>query len=588
MDRSRAAVRRAAVCAALRQETAAWRPREADSASFVDGLCALSAACDRAHVDAAALAFAGADADEVTSGIARVLLFARHLDRGILAPLGRLETTPAQTVGSLSGALAPGVTAVPRAALNAFCCAAADRSASRSGRHGARRKNTSLAGAVADAGNLLLAIDHRDAAAAAEAADAVWAMASDPPTTEVRLRILMDGLAAFAVASSECILVADTGCDSTDALIVFGDAAAQPVRWAGFAAAVGVDAGVLSAAAQSTERIIAVDRPQAEAVAEFIVAGVGETTPWHWPRREAPRPLPTPAMTFSASRLNAYAKCPRRWFYDYLCDALEDPGSVQATYGKVFHEALEALHKEIRAPRDSDGALLSLRLADELDASFERRRFEFRSKLEYEVYRLKARLVAQHYVRWLIKEAAQRPFEIAELELHQRWSSLGHSFVGYVDRIDRPIGGGPITIFDYKTGRIDEDADEFLGRIRSGGEAQLPLYYAMRRDCGETVGRMALISIRDPRDSVWILALDIVDEKGQPLIAPVNGDGVVRARCSTADLETSLQKLIERCDMLARGDLDHFPAGDDPPCSFCAYARACRERPVAGERIFAR
>jgi len=32
----------------------------------------------------------------------------------------------------------------------------------------------------------------------------------------------------------------------------------------------------------------------------------------------------------------------------------------------------------------------------------------------------------------------------------------------------------------------------------------------------------------------------------------------------------------------------HFGIGVDPPCGYCAYYAACRERPREGERIFAR
>jgi hypothetical protein len=154
--------------------------------------------------------------------------------------------------------------------------------------------------------------------------------------------------------------------------------------------------------------------------------------------------------------------------------------------------------------------------------------------------------------------------------------------------MDRPVGGGPVTIFDYKTGRIDSDAHEYLEKVRRGDEAQLALYYAMRKAEGDEIARIALVSLRDPRDDVWILALDIVGDDGVPVIEREAHDGVLRATCSRADLDASLGALIERCDMLTKSGLDHYAAGEDPPCNFCAYARACRERPIDGERIFAR
>jgi len=178
--------------------------------------------------------------------------------------------------------------------------------------------------------------------------------------------------------------------------------------------------------------------------------------------------------------------------------------------------------------------------------------------------------------------------EIVHVELLARQRFGGHDFIGYIDRIDRPLGGGPVTILDYKTGRIDTDPRAYLAKVRRGDEAQLALYYAMRRASGDEVARIALVSIRDPRDAAWILALDIKDDAGKAVIEREPHDGVLRATCSRADLEASLAALVERCDFLTTQGLTHFPVGDDPPCNFCAYARSCRERPPDGERIFAR
>jgi len=145
-----------------------------------------------------------------------------------------------------------------------------------------------------------------------------------------------------------------------------------------------------------------------------------------------------------------------------------------------------------------------------------------------------------------------------------------------------------VTIFDYKTGRIEDDPAEYLRQVRSGEEAQLALYYAMRRSQGDDVARIALVSIRDARAKTWILALDITDDSGASIVHRADRAGVIRASCSIADLERSLDALIARCDMMTREGVERFEVGSDPPCVFCAYATSCRERPADGERIFAR
>ncbi len=371
--------------------------------------------------------------------------------------------------------------------------------------------------------------------------------------------------------------------------IVFAEAASSPAGPGSLAYALGADAGALEPRGAALQ--ITVTAPAHAALARHFSDATEEIEveeAWAWPIPEEPRPLVAPAMAFSASRLNGFVKCPRRWFFEYLCDAVEDDGSAAATYGKVFHEALEALHREIRVPAEYSGNAILERLHSQLDFAFERNREEFASRLEFEVSRLKAHAVAAHYARWLKAEADDHPMEVESVEALQRWSMGGHEFVGYIDRIDRPAAGGAVTIYDYKTGRIDENPDEYIRKIRRGEEGQLALYYTVRRMRGDDVGRLALISLRDPRDPVWVLALDIVDDQGKAVVERAARSGVVRGVASPADMAASVDVLLARADMLTKQGVAHFEAGVDPPCAYCAYARGCREQPVDRERVFAR
>jgi RecB family exonuclease len=351
-----------------------------------------------------------------------------------------------------------------------------------------------------------------------------------------------------------------------------------PIDLTDFGRVFGADAAALRSCFAPEPNVPADDEPRLGA-------------PWAWPGAEPLRPVIAPAMTFSASRLNAFVKCPRRWYYEYLCDAVVEESTVHATYGKVFHEALEALHRDVRVPSNfSEEAILD-RLRHELDAAFGKAHADFASVLEYEVCRLKARGVATQYVQWLCREAAARPLEVRDVEIAQRWAHGGYVFVGYIDRIDRPAGGGPITIYDYKTGYIPDDPAEYLDRVRAGEESQLALYWAMRRAEGDVISRIALISVRHPRDAAWMLALDILDDDAAANEAAADAPheaGIVRAACNPADLDHAIGVLVERCNLLCERGVERFAAGDDPPCSFCGYNRACRERPEEEERIFAR
>jgi hypothetical protein len=87
----------------------------------------------------------------------------------------------------------------------------------------------------------------------------------------------------------------------------------------------------------------------ADLIAEFETEFAAATTlpaprPVRQPRREMapdePAPVPVRRMHFSASSLNAYAECARKWYFRYICAAVEDRGSSASFYGTAFHAAL--------------------------------------------------------------------------------------------------------------------------------------------------------------------------------------------------------------------------------------------------------
>ncbi len=421
---------------------------------------------------------------------------------------------------------------------------------------------------------------------AAACADRVFALGPVDLSPALRAKCLLESVSQAEVAPY--LTLVPSGCMDELRLgaIRFENAPQAPLHWESLARALEIDVG--SAEALDAAATYVLGGAIEQAAAKFVLAQTLAGGHRSWPQSEPSQTFTAPPMTFSASRLNAYVKCPRRWFYDYMCEVLDDPPSLHAAYGRVVHDALESLHRYVRVPSRHDASSILDRLLRELDIAFGKARPDFDSQLEYEVSRCRARRMAEQYVRWLSLEAERAPMEIMHVELLQRKRFGGHDFVGYIDRIDRPVGGGPVTIYDYKTGRIDTDPGEYLEKVRHGDEAQLALYYAMRRAEGDEIARIALVSIRDPKDDAWILALDVVDDDGAAVVVRDTQEGVLRASSSRADLDAALAALIARCDFLTKQGLDHFPVGEDPPCNFCAYERACRERPKDGERIFAR
>lgn len=593
---SASAARRAAVAAALAQHAHGDCQALARDAAFIDGFYSLSIASERQKVDDAALAAAAAEGDPMSAMLAQVLLAARRYaprsaanerenvvehsgmphERAAAAMLDLLEAAIADDDESVVRWLAsPGVgldIAQVRAAqiachgspllsalaqsLNSFRGREARDRAMRASRR-LRAVSTVLAeegatiatvvrAAVAAMSSIQGNSDTVESGAtgeleiAAAESDRVWEHCMRPPAVRERVRLFLDTLARADAANATW-------------------PAANPSFMPG-----------------------SFDRSASPRRGSVIPDDDGRQ-PWEWPAAEVARTVIAPPMTFSASRLNAFVKCGRQWFFEYLCDAVDDRGSIHATYGKAVHQALEALHRDIREPAAVEPQVLADRFAREIDAAFGSMRPDFASQFEYEVSRLQARRAAPKYVEWLVKQAAAAPMEIVEVESINRLHAGGHDFIGYIDRIDRPAGGGAVTIFDYKTGRVPEDLRAYLESVRTGEEAQLALYYFMRRARGDEVARVALVSIRDIHDDVRVIALDIVEEGAErpPLRAGT-------AACSRATLDASLAALIRRCDLLTRDGMMHFGVGADPPCRYCAYLTACRERPPDRESIFVR
>ena len=58
---------------------------------------------------------------------------------------------------------------------------------------------------------------------------------------------------------------------------------------------------------------------------------------------------------------------------------------------------------------------------------------------------------------------------------------------------------------------------------------------------------------------------------------------------AVSELERARERMIALASELSSGALRAFPATDDPQaCRYCAYAEACRERPLALEERFGR
>jgi RecB family exonuclease len=272
---------------------------------------------------------------------------------------------------------------------------------------------------------------------------------------------------------------------------------------------------------------------------------------------------------FSASALNTYAECARKWFYRYACAAIEDRGSAAAAYGSALHCALEDFHGEFPRPKSSERAAMRRRIRECVTWAFERNRDGFETCVEFDLAVRRAQRTAQRYVDWLLAQEKDAPFEVLGREVAVELELNGRPFVGYIDRLDRDERSGGIGVVDYKTGRIATSAAEYGEIVRRFRDFQLPFYYWARTAAGDRVTRLVLIPLKDALADVRPVVLEVGKSIG------------------VDDLERSRNRMIELSDGLASGEIRRFgPTDDAAACAYCAYAAACANKPPAEAQRF--
>lgn len=273
---------------------------------------------------------------------------------------------------------------------------------------------------------------------------------------------------------------------------------------------------------------------------------------------------------FSASALNTYAECHRKWFYRYACGAIEDRGSAASAYGSAFHLALEDFHGEYPRPVRADESAMRRRIRECVTWAFEAHRNGFDTRVEFELQMRRAQRTAQRYLDWLLVQETEAPFEVLGRELPAELELDGRPFVGYIDRLDRDERTGGVAVIDYKTGNISATPDEYVEKIHNFRDFQLPFYYWARTAAGDRVTRLVLIPLKDA-------LLDV-----RPVALQVGGN------ISVAELQRSRARMIELSAELASGETRRFKTTDDATaCTYCAYALACASKPPSEAARFA-
>ncbi|HEY8297518.1 MAG TPA: PD-(D/E)XK nuclease family protein [Candidatus Baltobacteraceae bacterium] len=288
---------------------------------------------------------------------------------------------------------------------------------------------------------------------------------------------------------------------------------------------------------------------------------------------------------FSASSLNTFAECPRKWYYRYLCAAVEDRGSSASFYGTAFHAALEALHLEFPHPSDTGAEELRRKIQGYVNAAFDRFKNRFETPVEYELQRRRAQRTALRYVEWIVAEAGRAPFTVVGNELGAELELEGFNFIGYIDRLDRDDRTGNVAVIDYKTGAIATSAAEYREKVRHFKDFQLPFYYWARTAQGDRVTRLALVPLKDALLDVRPISLEVVPVALGENARSSSPTGLI----SIGELERARARMIELCRELTAGEITRFAVTADPEtCTYCVYKDACIDRPAPHEEKFGR
>jgi putative RecB family exonuclease len=235
-------------------------------------------------------------------------------------------------------------------------------------------------------------------------------------------------------------------------------------------------------------------------------------------------------IVHSASRVAAYQRCPRRYYWRYVVKVPRRRTAAQAL-GINVHAALEAFE---RAGGVRQGGELALRAA--LAATWNSEGFasgeeEARCRQEAEL-----RLVRHLEVRQVQPDVGEPVMLEQRLE-----GSLGRfRVVGVVDRLDRLPDGG-LRLIDYKTGLEDADA------VSPTTVQQLAIYRSL----------VAQATSQAPAE---VMVVRPGDADVTVLLSDLEWDSTLAfAQASMADLEA---------------DQD-FDARVEPSCRRCDFAGRC-------------
>ena len=237
------------------------------------------------------------------------------------------------------------------------------------------------------------------------------------------------------------------------------------------------------------------------------------------------------SFAFSASSLDCYASCPRKFKYQYLLQIPTRP-ETYFSLGSAVHSAIELLSKDRQkgVERSRDEAVATLKAFWDPSA--------YASRKHEEEDWATAETLLDNYLAW---EAANRN-EIVDVEWKFSFPFGDQIMKGKIDRVERRADGG-LVVVDYKTGKVSNAP----ALIRLKDEIQLNLYaLAVQEEFGELPAVASYLYLRETKLLPYLPSESIIG--------------------------TFSERLSRVVGTILAGD---FPAMQSRDCTYCDYGEIC-------------
>lgn len=308
-------------------------------------------------------------------------------------------------------------------------------------------------------------------------------------------------------------------------------------------------------------------------------------------------------MTFSASSLQCYLKCPMKFYYSSVCK-LKDDSQVEesldeAMVGNVFHSTMYALYTggdALKPDFDMDRANVTEKIKspltevtkDYLEYLIKNRKEIVEPKVKAQIcMQLKSdevlgrnlvleRIIYEYVMRTLqvdldlLEENGASSFQILGLEKEYFWDFEGYRLHGFLDRMDsfRP---GVVRIIDYKTGKVDKEHGYV--EVEPGKE-------------DDVVNKLFGVDVSDrPEKLLQIFLYDMYvreevgDKKVENVFYSIPGlfkKQIVSSEESETFNELALPRLKDLLDEISNPEIPFRRTADDwNNCKWCDFGKLC-------------